>query len=176
MRVLPRQLLYRFNYVHLTFLMLAGLFHINLLSACPFNLPVLTANINAQKVHLEVAESLAERQCGLSMRTSLEPDRGMLFVFPRAMPVTFWMEDTQLALSIAFLDEKGRIVDIQTMTPGQSDVFYQSPGPVSYAMEVSWDWFSRHKVRVGDIVHLADATQQPHGMYNTEAALQLTRH
>jgi len=149
--------------------MLAGLLHSNLLNACPLDLPVRTVNVNNQKLHLEIAKSYAARQCGLSKRTSLAPDRGMLFVFPRTMPVSFWMEDTQFALSIAFLDEKGRIVSIQLMTPRPANILYQSPGPVRYAIEVNQDWFSRHKVRVGDIVHLPDATRQSHEMHTTEA-------
>lgn len=153
-------------------IVLTGLLHVTAVNACPYDLPVWAVNINGQPLKLEVAESFEARQCGLSERTSLAPDRGMLFVFPRTMPVSFWMEDTQLTLSIAFLDEEGRIVDIQTMTPGQADVLYQSPGPVRYAIEVNWGWFSRHKVRVGDIVHLADASRQSHGKYNTEAPLQ----
>ncbi len=122
--------------------------------ACPYELPVWNVKVNDQPLMLEVAESLEARQCGLSTRTSLAPDHGMLFVFPRKMPVAFWMHDTGLTLSIAFLDEKGRIVDIQTMMPGQSDVLYKSPGPVSYAIEVNWDWFNTHQVNVGDIVDI----------------------
>ena len=123
-------------------------------SACPYELPVWTVKVNDQPLMLEVAESPEARQCGLSKRTSLAPDQGMLFIFPRKMPVAFWMQDTGLALSIAFLDKTGRIVDIQTMASGQTNVLYQSPGPVSYAVEVNRDWFSRHQVNVGDIVDI----------------------
>jgi len=132
---------------------LAGL-HVEAAGACPYALPVWTVHVNGQSLMLEVAESIDARQCGLSARTSLAPDHGMLFVFPRRMPVAFWMRDTELALSIAFLDEQGRIVDIQSMTAGQSDVLHRSPGPVSYAIEVNKGWFALHEVKVGDIVDL----------------------
>ena len=133
---------------------LAGSLHISSLSACPFELPVWKVDINGQKLKLEVAESLEARQCGLSTRTVLAEDEGMLFIFPRTMPVAFWMHDTTLPLSIAFLDEKRHIVDIQTMTPGETNVLYRSPGPVRYAIELNWDWFIRHTVKVGDFVSI----------------------
>ena len=120
-----------------------------------------TAEINGQQLQLEVAESFEARQCGLSGRTTLAPDRGMLFIFPRSMPVVFWMPDMKLPLSIAFLDEKRRIVSIQTMIPEQVDNLYRSPGPVSYAIEVNRGWFTRHKVRVGDIVHIPHLSGSP---------------
>lgn len=139
---------------------LAGL-HFAAAAACPFELPVWTTQVKGQRLTLEVAVSGAERECGLSGRASLAPDRGMLFVMPRSMPVAFWMRDTELALSIAFLDEHGRIVDIQTMAPGQTDVLHRSPGPVRYAIEVNKDWFARHQVNVGDIVDMTRPESRP---------------
>jgi uncharacterized membrane protein (UPF0127 family) len=128
-------------------------------AACPFELPVWTTQVNGQTLTLEVAVSSAARACGLSGRTSLAPDRGMLFVMPQSKPVAFWMHDTELALSIAFLDEQGRIVDIQTMQAEQSNVLHRSPGPVRYALEVNKGWFARHQVKVGDIVQLPRTSQ-----------------
>jgi len=121
-------------------------------SACPLSLPVITARVNQQPLVLEVAESFEARQCGLSRRESLAPDRGMLFVLPRTMPVAFWMHDTTLALAIAFLDEDGRILDIQAMIPGEAGSLYRSPGPVRYVVEVNRDWVWSHRVSVGDTV------------------------
>lgn len=121
-------------------------------AACSQKLPEQTVTVNGTKLILEVAVSQAARECGLSGRTSLSPERGMLFVFPRSMPVAFWMSETALRLSIAFVDEHRRIVSIQTMTPERKDLLYASPGPVSYAVEVNAGWFEGHEVKVGDIV------------------------
>jgi len=142
--------------------LIVGLLHITSLNACPFDLPVWNVEVNGQTLQLEIADSREARQCGLSKRTSMAQDHGMLFIFPHTMPVAFWMHDTQLALSIAFLDENGGIVDIQTMTPGQDKILYKSPGPVLYAIEVNRDWFSNHRVHAGDIVHMPDLTRRSH--------------
>lgn len=138
---------------------LAGLY-VGAAAACPVELRVWPAQVNGQALMLEVAESAEARACGLSGRESLAPDRGMLFVLPRSMSVAFSMRDTPLALAIAFLDDAGRILDIQAMMPGELDVRYRSPGPVRYAIEVNWDWFTRHEVKLGDIVNLPRSVER----------------
>lgn len=128
-------------------------------AACTEKLPERTIAVHGTPLTLEIAVSQAARHCGLSGRTSLPPDRGMLFVLPCSMPVAFWMSETALHLSIAFLDEQGRIVSIQAMTPGRTDLLYASPGPVSYAVEVNAGWFEGHGVKVGDVITLPVQTE-----------------
>jgi uncharacterized membrane protein (UPF0127 family) len=134
--------------------LLAGLYFVAV-AACPLPLPVRKVYLHGQALTLEVAASIDARTCGLSLRDSLAPDHGMLFVLPRPTAVAFWMRDTHLALSIAFLNEGGRILDIQDMDPMAGDVHYRSPGPVRYAIEVGQGWFLRHGVTVGDTVDLS---------------------
>jgi len=64
------------------------------------------------------------------------------------------MKDTQIPLSIAFLDDTGRILSIQRMTPMQTNERYYSPQPVRYALEVNQGWFADHGIGVGDIVEM----------------------
>ena len=71
--------------------------------------------IDGHRLVVEVASTPTARSCGLSRRKTLPEDRGMLFVYPAARDLLFWMKDTQIALSIAFLADSGRILSIQQM-------------------------------------------------------------
>ena len=64
------------------------------------------------------------------------------------------MKDTHIALSIAFLDDSGRIFSIQDMTPMQTDERYFSLQPALYALEVNQGWFADHGIKVGDMVEM----------------------
>jgi uncharacterized protein len=119
---------------------------------CPLELPTATISINGHMLTVELAATPAARSCGLSQREDLPQNQGMLFIFPESRPETFWMKDTQIPLSIAFLDDSGKIINIQDMAPMQTDVLYPSSGPAKYALEVNQGWFKRHEIEVGDPV------------------------
>jgi uncharacterized membrane protein (UPF0127 family) len=120
--------------------------------ACPLELPTATISINGHMLTVELAATPAARSCGLSRREDLPQNQGMLFIFPESRPQTFWMKDTQIPLSIAFLDDSGKIINIQDMAPMQTDVLYPSSGPAKYALEVNQGWFKRHEIEVGNSV------------------------
>jgi len=120
--------------------------------ACPFDLPVISITVKDHRLEVEVAGTPEARACGLSHRGSLPADHGMLFVYPKEGPLSFWMKDTKIALSIAFLDDTGRILSIQDMLPMQTEERYRSPQPVRYALEVNRGWFHQHGIEVGDVV------------------------
>jgi uncharacterized membrane protein (UPF0127 family) len=84
---------------------------------------------------VEVASTPAQRARGLMGRTRLAGDAGMLFVFEAAERHCFWMKDTPLALSIAFLADDGTIVGTADMQPQTNDL-HCAAGPVRYALEV----------------------------------------
>jgi uncharacterized membrane protein (UPF0127 family) len=73
----------------------------------------------------------------------------MLFVFESSGRYPFWMRNTYVALSIAFIDERGRVVNIEDMTP-QSEQTYWPIAPVRYALEMRKGWFAERGVRPGD--------------------------
>jgi uncharacterized membrane protein (UPF0127 family) len=103
------------------------------------------------EVRVEIADSDAERARGLMGRTALAEDRGMLFVFDEEQPLSFWMKNTLIPLSIAFMDSEGRIVDIQDMKPLDDDPpHYVSAEPARYALEVNQGFFEKRGVEVGD--------------------------
>lgn len=121
-------------------------------TACPLLLPFSTININGVNLSVEIASTSEARRCGLSNRNTLPENRGMLFVYPESSSLKFWMKDTLLPLSIAFLDYSGRIISIQDMSPMQSTKRYRSPDPAKYAIEVNKGWFTRHQIQIGDVM------------------------
>jgi uncharacterized protein len=103
-------------------------------------------------VHLEVADTAAEREHGLMGRRELAGNSGMAFVFPEDTTAPFWMKDTLIPLSIAFYDDAGRIVRILDMQPCRRDPcpLYKPHVPYRGALEVNLGAFRKWGVQVGD--------------------------
>ena len=114
-------------------------------------LPTTTLTVGNHTITVEVASTPEQRATGLMNRFSLRPDQGMLFVFERAEVQAFWMKNTYIPLSIAFIDASGRIVNIEDMAP-QTENSHWSRGPVQFALEMRKGWFAERGVRVGDRV------------------------
>ncbi|HEY5625045.1 MAG TPA: DUF192 domain-containing protein [Dehalococcoidia bacterium] len=104
-------------------------------------------------LNVEVADEPQERTQGLMNRKSMPEDAGMLFVWPDDTESGFWMRDTVIPLSIAFVTAGGVIIDIQDMEP-LSEEFVHAPRPYRYAVEVNQGWFGDNDVRVGDVLQL----------------------
>jgi uncharacterized membrane protein (UPF0127 family) len=104
----------------------------------------------ADTVVAEIAQSEEERARGLMYRETLAENAGMLFVFPESSVRSFWMQNTYIALDIAFMDPSFRIVDIQQMEPMTTDS-HMSRAPAMYALEVNQGWFEAHGVEIGDL-------------------------
>ena len=122
--------------------------------ACPIDLPVSTISIKGHPLTVELATTPAGRGCGLSRRQELPENQGMLFIFSDLRPRSFWMKDTVIPLSIAYLDDTGQIFSIQDMVPLQTNKQYPSSQPAAYALEVNQGWFRSHGIEVGDIVKM----------------------
>ncbi len=122
--------------------------------ACPIELPTTVISIKDHPLTVELATTPTSRGCGLSHREDLPPNHGMLFIFPDSRPRSFWMKDTFIPLSIAYLDKSGQIMSILDMTPRQTDPKYQSVQPASYALEVNQGWFRAHGIATGDMVEM----------------------
>lgn len=103
--------------------------------------------------NVEIADTVDLHLKGLSGRTDLPENGGMLFVYDSDRELYFWMKDTNLLLSIAFLLENGKIVSIQNMYPNSS-YSVQSVVPVRYALELPMGAFEKAGVRVGDILDI----------------------
>lgn len=115
------------------------------------DLPTRTLAIGGNTLTVEVAATPATREHGLMNRFSLQPDHGMLFVFEAPQPLAFWMKDTYIPLSIAFVDAGGRILNIDDMRP-QDESTHWSKGPALYAIEVRQGWFAAKGIGPGDRV------------------------
>src|SRR5438105_1420123 len=124
------------------------------------NVRLVRADGASHVVGVEVALNDQQRERGLMGRASLPDDTGMLFAFPGDTDIPFWMKDTPLALSIAFIAADGRIVDIQDMQPETTDL-HQPASRYRYALEVSQGYFNRVGVKRGDRAELP-AMPQPH--------------
>ncbi len=107
-------------------------------------------------VMVEIADTNAERQRGLMERDELAEDAGMLFVFDREEPRSFWMRNTRIPLSIAYIDAEGRIVDIKDMEPFD-ETPVPSAEPAQYALEVNQGFFAEQGIEVGDVAELPPA-------------------
>ena len=114
-------------------------------------LPTAALSINGHRITAEVASSPETRATGLMNRFSLKPDTGMLFVFERPEPLAFWMKNTYVPLSIAFLDADGRILNIEDMAP-QTENSQWSKGSGLYALEMRKGWFAERGIKPGDRV------------------------
>ncbi len=111
-------------------------------------LPEITLEIKGHKVLAEVAATDNSRATGLMYRRMMPEHRGMLFVFAHAQPQSFWMMNTYLPLSIAFIDEAGVIVNIADMKPLTTDP-HPSSRPAKYALEMNQGWFARRGIKAG---------------------------
>jgi uncharacterized protein len=115
------------------------------------SLPTAELTINGHRLTAEVATTVATRAVGLMRRFSLRPDHGMLFVFDAPQPLTFWMKNTYIPLSIAFIGADGRILNIEDMAP-QTESAHNSRGPAMFALEMKKGWFAQFEVTAGDRV------------------------
>ncbi len=150
-------------------------------------LPVITFTTAADQtvpLAVEVADDGGEMSCGLMHRTDLPENQGMIFVYRVDSGGGFWMRNTLIPLSIAYVAADGRIVDILDMQPVPGPGFTPfelpngevvavpdgqaaPPGAVwktytpralyRFAIEVNWGWFARHGIAIGHRVDLAAA-------------------
>jgi uncharacterized membrane protein (UPF0127 family) len=111
-------------------------------------LPTTKLTIGTQVVTAEIAATDETRQIGLMHRFSLPPDHGMLFVHDAPRMLSFWMRNTYIPLSIAFIDANGRIINIEDMAP-QVERTTWSAGPALYALEMKKGWFAQKGIGPG---------------------------
>jgi len=110
--------------------------------------------IGQKEIWVEVAKTPEERSYGLMGRKNLGKDEGMLFIFETEDRHGFWMKNTFIPLSIAFIDKNGKIVSITDMKPLTLDS-HVPPQPILYALEMNKGWFSSRGIKVGDMVRFS---------------------
>ena len=112
-------------------------------------LPALKLWLGAQELSAEVARTPIQVQTGMMFRTSLGETEGMLFVFSAPHRAAFWMRNTLMPLSCAYIDSEGAILETHDMKPKDETPITASTARVQYVLEVKQGWFERHNIKVG---------------------------
>lgn len=102
-------------------------------------------------VQAEVADSTESRARGLMFRTEMNANQGMLFIFDRLGVQCFWMKNTFIPLTAAFLDDQGKIINMADMTP-ETETSHCSKQPVRYVLEMNQGWFESRGIKAGQTV------------------------
>jgi uncharacterized membrane protein (UPF0127 family) len=115
----------------------------------PFGLKTVELKIVNADLNAEVADTPQTSQNGLMFRDSLPENRGMLFVFEHPKTAFFWMKNTKIPLSIAFIDSTGKILEIKSLKPLDETTVPSASDRVAFALEVNEGWFGRHGISPG---------------------------
>lgn len=108
--------------------------------ACAQSFPLMDLNAAMYRIEAEVAATQNARMQGLMHRKAMPAQHGMLFVFDAPALHCMWMRNTLLPLAVAFLDEQGRVINVEEMEP-QTDDNHCAAKPAKYALEMNGGWF-----------------------------------
>jgi uncharacterized membrane protein (UPF0127 family) len=114
----------------------------------PQKLPAVTLNAGIHNISAMVAKTPDERSTGLMFRAQMGPNEGMIFVFEDPAQQCFWMKNTLLPLSAAFVADDGTIVNIEDMAPQTLDS-HCSKKPVRFVLEMHKGWFAKRGIQAG---------------------------
>ncbi len=128
--------------------LLSGILLLIAATAMAQTMPVMELNAGFHRIEAEVAADQASRMQGLMQRRNMPPNHGMIFVFPVAERHCMWMRNTLIPLSVAFLDETGRIINIEEMKP-QTENNHCADAPARFALEMNSGWFSGKGIKSG---------------------------
>jgi hypothetical protein len=123
-------------------------------------LPVVQLSAGMHLIKAEVAADFSTRAQGLMHRKSLPPNGGMLFIFDEPAIHCMWMKNTFIALSVAFLDERGTILNIEDMQP-HTEQSHCATLPALLALEMSQGWFARRGIKPGTKLGGLDQLRRP---------------
>lgn len=113
--------------------------------------PVISLNAGMHVIKAEVAAKDADRQQGLMFREKMGQNEGMVFIFDAPAGVCMWMKNTLIPLSVAFIDESGKIINIEDMQPQTLDS-HCAKKPVRYALEMNLGWFRQKNIKPGTVI------------------------
>jgi uncharacterized membrane protein (UPF0127 family) len=114
----------------------------------PQQLPTITLTAGMHNIVAEVAKTDQQRQIGLMFRKQMATHEGMLFVFDQPGTQCFWMRNTLIPLSAAFVDDDGSIVNVEDMAP-QTEASHCSKKPVRFVLEMNAGWFAKRGLKPG---------------------------
>jgi uncharacterized membrane protein (UPF0127 family) len=108
-------------------------------------------------ITVQIADDEPKREYGLMFRPSLPDNAGMIFELPVG-PATFWMKNTEIPLSVAFIDPDGTILEIHDMKAEDTSITRSDSANVAYALEMNLHWFALNGIKPGDRITPAPAT------------------
>jgi uncharacterized membrane protein (UPF0127 family) len=111
-------------------------------------IPVVQLNAGMHLIRAEVAADYGTRMTGLMHRASMPSNAGMLFIFDEATTHCMWMKNTLIPLSVAFIDERGAITNVEDMEP-QTEDSHCASHPARYALEMNRGWFAARGIKPG---------------------------
>lgn len=114
-------------------------------------LPMIELKTGIYRIQAELADTPKAREVGLMNRTSMPTNSGMLFIFEQKAGHCFWMSNTKIPLSIAFIADDGKIVNIEEMQ-AQTTNNHCPQAPVRYALEMNKQWFSERVIVPGMVI------------------------
>ncbi len=123
-------------------------------------MPVMELSAGFYRIEAEVASNDRNRQLGLMNRQSMPAQHGMLFVFTENNTHCMWMRNTLLPLSVAFLNEEGKIINIEDMQP-QTEDNHCARVPARYALEMNLGWFAQRGIKPGMKLNGIDKAPRP---------------
>ena len=116
------------------------------------NLYVLKLYLGAETLDVELALSIKEISTGLMYRKEMDENRGMLFVYPYVSDVAFYMKNTYIPLSVAYIDPEGVIQEIYDMEPLNEESVPSKSDNIRYILEVNQGWFAKHGIEPGTLI------------------------
>ena len=115
-------------------------------------LPTVKLWLGARELAAEVARNPKEIETGMMWRTAIAENEGMLFVFAQPHRASFWMKNTLIPLSCAYIDASGVILEINDMKPRDISPIIAATDKVQFVLEVKQGWFQRNRVAAGAVV------------------------
>lgn len=116
------------------------------------NLYMLKLYLGAETLDAELALSIKEISTGLMYRKEMDENRGMLFVYPYVSDVAFYMKNTYIPLSVAYIDPEGVIQEIYDMEPLNEESVPSKSDNIRYILEVNQGWFAKHGIEPGTLI------------------------
>lgn len=132
-------------------LALAGLFAGAKAAGADEAMKTIAVKVGTHALKVEIAATDAQRERGLMFRKSMPRDVGMLFTFDEPGYHAMWMKNTLIPLSVAFIDNEGRILNVVDMEPETLDA-HAAAGPARYAIETNKGWFAERGIKAGEKV------------------------
>ena len=116
----------------------------------PQHLPEIALHIDKATLQSEIASNEPERQLGLMFVSHLPDNNGMIFLMPSVGATNFWMKNTLIPLSIAYIDRNGVILELHDMKALDETPVPSTSGQVAYALEANLHWFALNGIKPGD--------------------------